>query len=83
LVNFQIQFLGNLVSPLPPVISTPAHRALAASAGAADTVSGLASGVIDRVAQLTPNVPFAQTQSRQTLRNAVPRAAEKHVHPSS
>ena len=41
LVNFQIQFLGNLVSQLPPVISTPA---------------------------LTPNVPFAQTQSRQALR---------------
>lgn len=70
LVNFQIQFLGNLVSQLPPVISTPAHQALAASAGAVDTVSGLANGVIDRLAQLTPNVPFAQTQSRQTLRTA-------------
>jgi hypothetical protein len=70
LVNFQIQFLGTLVSQLPPVISTPAHQALAASAGAVDTVSGLANGVIDRLAQLTPNVPFAQTQSRQTLRTA-------------
>ena len=82
-MNFQIQFQDNLVSQLPPVISTPAHQTLAASADAADTISGLENGVIDRVAQLTPNVPFAQTQSRQTLRNAVPRAAEKHVHPSS
>jgi len=30
----------------------------------------LANGVIDRLAHLTPNVPVAQTQSRQTLRTA-------------
>jgi hypothetical protein len=70
LVKFQIQFLGNLVSQLPLVISTPAHQALAASAGAVDTVSGLANGVIDRLAQLAPNVPFPQTQSRQALGTA-------------
>jgi hypothetical protein len=72
LVNFQIQFLGNLVSQLPPAISAPAHQALAVTTGAVGTVSGLANGVIDRFAQLTPNVPIAQTHSRQTLSNATP-----------
>jgi hypothetical protein len=72
LVDFQIQFLGNLVSALPPVIANPAGHALTVSTGAVDTVSGLANGVIDRLAQLTPNVPLAQTQSRRTSHTVVP-----------
>jgi hypothetical protein len=70
LVDFQIQFFGNLVSQLPPIIAAPAGQVLAASAGAVDTVSDLANDAIDRFAQLTPNVPFAQTQSRQRSRDA-------------
>lgn len=66
LVDFQIQFFGNLVSQLPPAIAAPAGHALAASAGRVDTVSNLANDAIDRFAQLTPNVPFAQTQSRHS-----------------
>jgi len=34
LVDFQIKFLGNVASQLPPVIAAPAHQALALSAGA-------------------------------------------------
>jgi hypothetical protein len=41
LVDFQIQFLGNLVAQLPPIIANPARQALAVSAGAVDTASNL------------------------------------------
>ena len=57
LVDFQIQFLGNLVSQLPPPIAKPAQQALAAGADAVDNFSDLANDVIDRLAQLTPSVP--------------------------
>ena len=65
LVDFQIQFLGNLVSQLPPPIATPARRALAVSADAVDNFSDLANDVIDRLAQLTPKVPLNQS-ARET-----------------
>jgi len=70
LVDFQLQFLGDLVSTLPPVIAAPDRQSLAVSADAVHTVSDLTDGVIDRLAQLTPNVPLAQTHSRQTSRTA-------------
>ncbi len=69
LADFQIQFLGNLVSQLPPVIAAPAGHALTESAGAVGTVSDVANGIIDRLSQVTAIVPVAQSQSRQTSRN--------------
>ena len=68
LADFQIQFLGNLVSELPPVIAEPAGRALALSAGAVDTVSDVANRVLDRLSQVSTNVTVAQSQPRQTSR---------------
>ena len=68
LADFQIQFLGNLVSELPPVIAEPAGRALALSAGAVDTVSDVANRVLDRLSQASSNVTVAQSQPRQTSR---------------
>lgn len=67
LVDFQIQFLGNLVSQLPPPIATPAQQALAAGADAVDNFSDLANGVIDRLAQLTPNAPDMRPARKTSL----------------
>jgi hypothetical protein len=47
LVDFQIEFVGNLVSGLPPVVAVPAGQALALSAGAVDALSDFANEVID------------------------------------
>jgi hypothetical protein len=74
LANFQIQFLGNLVSELPAVIAEPAGRALALSADAVDTVSDVANRVLDRLSRVSTNVTVAQSQPRQTSRpGAFPR----------
>ena len=62
LADFQIQFLGNLVSELPPVIAEPAGQALALSAGAVDAVSDVANRVLDRLSQVSTNVTVAQSR---------------------
>jgi hypothetical protein len=62
LVDFQIHFLGNLVSQLPPPIARPAKQALAADAEGVDNISNLANDVIDRLAQLTPNMGLARPE---------------------
>ena len=61
LVDFQIQFLGNITSQLPPPIAKPAGQQLAVSADAVDAVSDAANDIIDRLAQLTPNLPASHS----------------------
>ena len=61
LVDFQIQFVGNLVSELPPVVAAPAGQALALSAGAVDAFSDLANGVLDGLEASLPS-PGANVQ---------------------
>jgi hypothetical protein len=68
LADFQIQTFSNLVSGLPPVIAAPAGQALALSAGAVDTVSDVANGVLDRLSQVTAAIPIARSQSLQASR---------------
>ena len=61
LVDFQIQFVGNLVSELPPVVAAPAGQALALSAGVVDEFSDLANGVLDGLEASLPT-PGANAQ---------------------
>ncbi len=51
LADFQIQFVGNLVSGLPPVVAVPVGNVLALGSAAVDTVSDLANGVLDGLAR--------------------------------
>ncbi len=67
LVDFQIEFFGNLVSQRPPAVAAPAEQTRAVSAGTVDAVDDVANGAIARLAQVV-NIPVAQSQSRQTSR---------------
>lgn len=78
LVDFQIQFLGNLVSQLPPAVATPVGQALAVTAGAVDTVSDVTNDAIDRLAQVV-NIPVAQSQSSRESRTEAPRRLDNVV----
>ncbi len=78
LVDFQIQFLGNLVSQLPPAVATPVGQALAVTAAAVDTVSDVTNDAIDRLAQVV-NIPVAQSQSSGESRTEASRRLDNVV----
>jgi hypothetical protein len=61
LADFQIEFIGNLVSGLPPIVAAPAGQALALSAGAVDAFSDFANGVLD---DLEASLPTPRTDTR-------------------
>jgi hypothetical protein len=63
LADFQIQFVGNLVSGLPPIVAAPAGQALVLSAGAVDAFSDFANGVLDDLSQTSAGVAVARSQS--------------------
>jgi hypothetical protein len=70
LVDFQIEFVGNLVAGLPPVVAIPAGQALALSAGAVDAFSDFANEVIDDLDASLPT-PGANAQVKSASGNSV------------
>ena len=70
LVDFQIRFVGNLVSGLPPIIAVPAGQALALAAGAVDAFSDFANEVLDDLDASLPT-PGANAQVKSASGNSV------------
>ena len=70
LVDFQIRFVGKLVSGLPPVIAVPAGQAVALSAGAVDAFSDFANEVLDDLDASLPT-PGADAQVKSASGNSV------------
>ena len=70
LVDFQIEFVGNLVSALPPVVAIPAGQALALTADAVDAVSDFANDVLDDLEASLPT-PGANAQVKSDSRTSV------------
>ena len=66
LADFQIQFVGNLVSGLPPVVAVPVGNVLALGSAAVDTVSDLANGVLDGLEASLPT-PGANVQVKSAV----------------
>jgi hypothetical protein len=70
LVDFQIRFVGNLVSGLPPVVTVPAGQALALAAGAVDAFSDVANEVLDDLDASLP-IPGANAQVKSASGTSV------------
>ena len=70
LVDFQIEFVGNLVSALPPVVAIPAGQALALTADAVDAVSDFANDVLDDLEASLPT-PGANAQVKSASGTSV------------
>ena len=79
LADFQIQFVGNLVSGLPPVVAVPVGNVLALGNAAVDTVSNLANGVLDGLEASLPS-PGADLQVKSAVGAPVTESTRQNSH---